>query len=329
MTLSKNRIKQLLKSKNKKQTKKNIKKKKKYKNHNSFRKKRKNLRTQTIKNVKKHRPAKKRRKAYIHKIGHNKISIMDNIKNNFSHRNKLNKYILPVIYEEYESDNALMQFGGGNEDVVAVVEGKSGDEDNTGNEGEGGNTGGESSNTGGETGKEGEGKSGDTGGDSYGETGDDDTGKDKKKPENSPITSDNNNSNNFKEGTPDAAGEIGKRVKEKGDLYTVDGLESNSFYSGTIGGSMVGGGKESKKGGGEEGNEESKEQGDEEDNSESNFSPEEQQIKPFFEIGFLFNASEGLNIKLLSDDDVGKTTENAAEEEQENEDKWIKNVVKQ
>ena len=84
---------------------------------------------------------------------------------------------------------------------------------------------------------------------------------------------------------------------------------------------LVPGGKESKKGGGEEGNEESNEEGSEEDNSESNFSPEEQQIKPFFEIGFLFNASEGLNIKLLSDDDVGKTTENAAEEEQENEDK--------
>ena len=44
-------------------------------------------------------------------------------------------------------------------------------------------------------------------------------------------------------------------------------------------------------------------------------------IIPFFEIGFLFNASEGLSIKLLSDDDVGKTTENAADEEQDKKDK--------
>ena len=112
MTLSKKRIKQLLKSKHKKQTKKKIKKKKKYKIHNSFRKKKRNLRTQTIKNVKKHRPAKKKRKAYIHKTGHNKISIMDNIKNDYLHRKKLNKYILPVIYEEEENEYALMQFGG-------------------------------------------------------------------------------------------------------------------------------------------------------------------------------------------------------------------------
>ena len=111
MTLSKNRIKQLLKSKHKKQTKKNIKKKRNIKFIIVLEKKR-NLRTQTIKNVKKHRPAKKRRKAYIHKTGHNKISIMDNIKNDYLHRKKLNKYILPVIYEEEENEYALMQFGG-------------------------------------------------------------------------------------------------------------------------------------------------------------------------------------------------------------------------
>ena len=41
--------------------------------------------------------------------------------------------------------------------------------------------------------------------------------------------------------------------------------------------------------------------------------------KLFLEIGFLFNESEDLKIKVLSDEDVSKTTEKAKDEEQRNE----------
>ena len=40
----------------------------------------------------------------------------------------------------------------------------------------------------------------------------------------------------------------------------------------------------------------------------------------FFEIGFLFNESEDLKIKILSDEDVSKTTEKSQNEEQKTED---------
>ena len=66
MTLSKNRIKQILRNKKKKQSKKILKKSKHKKIHkNTFRHKKKNLRTNTIKIKKRKRIAKNKRKAYI------------------------------------------------------------------------------------------------------------------------------------------------------------------------------------------------------------------------------------------------------------------------
>ena len=88
---SKKRMKRILKFKNKLHTKKNINKKKRYKKHNSFRKKKNNLRIQSIKKYKKkgnkknkNRIAKKKRKAYIHKGG-KKIKISNIFISNTNH----------------------------------------------------------------------------------------------------------------------------------------------------------------------------------------------------------------------------------------------------
>ena len=102
MILSKNRIKNILKSKNKKQTKKKLKRKKKRreKKYNSFRKKKKNLRLQTIKNHNKKRIAKKKRKAYIHTGGSTtKLNIDTHIVSSFNYFSNLNKYIFSNPYQ--------------------------------------------------------------------------------------------------------------------------------------------------------------------------------------------------------------------------------------
>ena len=112
MVISKNRIKHILKYKNRKQSKKKIKKIK-NKKYNSFRKKKKNLRIHTIKNDNKKPKRKAKRKAkriksYIHKDGHNKKTNLIIYKDTFKISNNLNKYILPTINEEEN----LFQIGG-------------------------------------------------------------------------------------------------------------------------------------------------------------------------------------------------------------------------
>jgi hypothetical protein len=114
---SKKRIKRILKKKHKSYTKKKIKKNKKYKKHNSFRKKKNNLRIQTIKKNKKYnrnqknkkhyrKKLAKKRKAYIHKGG-KKLKISNIFISNKNNIDSLNKFITIK-----KTDEQNIQFGG-------------------------------------------------------------------------------------------------------------------------------------------------------------------------------------------------------------------------
>jgi hypothetical protein len=110
MTLSKNRLKNILK-KNKVQTKKNLKKdrKKNRKKKNSFRKKKINIRKKSIKQYRK-RFAKKKRKIYIKGGGSNSLynEKMYKLLNNFMIQNKSED--IPTINDENKSELKYYNF---------------------------------------------------------------------------------------------------------------------------------------------------------------------------------------------------------------------------
>ena len=298
MIFSKNRIKHILKSKNKKQTKKNLKKnKRKKKNHNSFRKKKRNLRIQTIKHNKhKRRIAKKKRKAYIHKGGQ-KIKIVHNYKNNFNHTNNLNKYILPIIYEEEEYKNAFNQYGGDEPGEASA------DDKNKENE------------------VKVEKPTQETPVENATDT--NDTGK-------TTNADEENNSNN----DYDTQGHSEKLIDARNNDLTdpeikIDKLQDEiqdakkqeeidkAREEGRRDGIVEGQNTNAPSGDAPSGDAPS---GDAPPSDAPSGELSKVKFQNFFEIGFLFNESEDLKIRVLSDEDVSKTTEKAKDEEQETSD---------
>ena len=343
MIFSKNRIKHILKSKHKKQSKKKFKKRKKNKkNHNSFRKKKRNLRIQTIKNVKhKKRIAKKKRKAYIHKGGQ-KLNIIHNFKNNFDHSNKLNKYILPVVYEEEWYENAFIQYGGNVTELEKKIKAEEEKLKNTKEEEEEEKkkikTNIEMLNvelqkekekeknivdktaSGSELPpkKEADGAEAKQGATDGADEGVANTTPDLTQEESANMS--NHSSKLIKAASEDKTDlekqqeNLEDQLYEKQKQNEEDNIRKEGEKDGIVKGQQIA-------------NESSSDSpiGDSPigDSPESDTPPEDlpkMKYQHFFEIGFLFNESEDIKIKILSDEDVSKTTEKSQNEEQKTED---------
>jgi len=301
MILSKNRIKNILKSKNKKQTKKKLKRKKKRreKKYNSFRKKKKNLRLQTIKNHNKNRIAKKKRKAYIHTGGSTtKLNIDSHIVSSFNYFNNLNKYFFS---NPYQSQFVLR--GGGNGVKTRSQTAAEAGAGKTGGEGEG-----------------------DVKGDVKAEAAREGAGEAKAEAENATpentapedaasVKTDeakkSGEEEETKEGeTKQGKAEEGKTKQGKAEEKTSEKKEDPSEK------------KEDPSEVKEVGEAEIKEDSNNSsNNTEITFSDNTKKYGKYFPIQFLFNPVDKLKVKILNDDDVGKTTETNKEEEQKTEDK--------